>query len=51
LASGAELHVDLLPRASEVLSLARAAVAAGRILDPVDALPIYVRDRVTESSL
>jgi tRNA threonylcarbamoyladenosine biosynthesis protein TsaB len=49
LASGAELHVDLLPRASEVLSLARAAVAAGRILDPVDALPIYVRDRVAES--
>jgi tRNA threonylcarbamoyladenosine biosynthesis protein TsaB len=50
-ASGAELHVDLLPRASEVLALARLAVAAGQILDPADALPVYVRDRVAESSL
>ena len=51
LASGAELHVDLLPRASEVLALARLAVAAGQILDPADALPVYVRDRVAEASL
>jgi tRNA threonylcarbamoyladenosine biosynthesis protein TsaB len=50
-ASGAELHVDLLPRASEVLELARVAAAAGQILDPADALPVYVRDRVAESSL
>ena len=50
-ASGAELHSDLLPRASEVLTLARLAVAAGQILDPADALPVYVRDRVAESSL
>jgi tRNA threonylcarbamoyladenosine biosynthesis protein TsaB len=50
-AAGAELHLDLLPRASEVLTLARAAVAAHKILDPVDALPVYVRDRVAESSL
>jgi tRNA threonylcarbamoyladenosine biosynthesis protein TsaB len=49
--SGAELHVDLLPRASEVLVLARLAAAAGKILDPADALPVYVRDRVAESSL
>jgi tRNA threonylcarbamoyladenosine biosynthesis protein TsaB len=48
-ASGAELHVDLLPRASEVLALARLAVEAGEILDPADALPVYVRDRVAES--
>ena len=46
-AAGAELHADLLPRASEVLALARLAVAAGQILDPADALPVYVRDRVT----
>jgi tRNA threonylcarbamoyladenosine biosynthesis protein TsaB len=50
-AAGAELNPDLLPRASEVLTLARAAVAAGQILDPADALPVYVRDRVAESSL
>ena len=50
-ASGADLHADLLPRASEVLMLARLAVAAGQILDPADALPVYVRDRVAESSL
>jgi tRNA threonylcarbamoyladenosine biosynthesis protein TsaB len=51
LASGAELHADFLPRASEVLTLARLAVAAGQILDPTEALPVYVRDRVAESSL
>ena len=50
-AAGAELHADLLPRASEVLALARLAVAAGQILDPADALPVYVRDRVAQSSL
>jgi len=47
--AGAELHADLLPRASEVLMLARIAVAAGQILDPAEALPVYVRDRVTQS--
>jgi tRNA threonylcarbamoyladenosine biosynthesis protein TsaB len=50
-AAGAEVHADLLPRASEVLTLARLAVAAGQILDPADALPVYVRDRVTQSSV
>jgi tRNA A37 threonylcarbamoyladenosine modification protein TsaB len=49
LAAGAELHANLLPRASEVLQLARAAVAACQILDPTDALPVYVRDRVTQT--
>jgi hypothetical protein len=43
--------VDLLPRASEVLALARLAAAAGQILDPVAGLPVYVRDRVAESSV
>jgi tRNA threonylcarbamoyladenosine biosynthesis protein TsaB len=42
----ASLHVDLLPRATEVLTLARPAVAARQILDPAEALPVYVRDRV-----
>ncbi len=39
---------DLLPRASEVLALARPVVAAGGMLDPAEALPVYVRDRVAE---
>lgn len=49
--AGAELYPDLLPRASEVLALARLAVAGGQIVDPADALPVYVRDRVAESSM
>jgi tRNA threonylcarbamoyladenosine biosynthesis protein TsaB len=47
-AKGAELHPDLLPRAREVLTLARPRVAAGQVLDPTAALPVYVRDRVAE---
>jgi tRNA threonylcarbamoyladenosine biosynthesis protein TsaB len=50
-AAGAALYPDLLPRASEVLALARPAVAAGQILDPDAALPVYVRDNVAEPSL
>lgn len=46
--AGASLHPDLLPRASEILTLARAAVAGGQVLDPTQALPVYVRDRVAE---
>jgi tRNA threonylcarbamoyladenosine biosynthesis protein TsaB len=47
---GAQVLSDLLPRATEILQLARPAVAAGRIVDPADALPVYVRDRVAEPS-
>jgi tRNA threonylcarbamoyladenosine biosynthesis protein TsaB len=47
-AAGAALHPDLLPRASEILALARPRVATRQLLDPVDALPVYVRDRVAE---
>lgn len=50
-AAGATLHSDLLPRASEVLALARPLVAAGKILPPEAALPVYVRDRVAEPSV
>jgi tRNA threonylcarbamoyladenosine biosynthesis protein TsaB len=49
--AGATLYPDLLPRASEILALARPAVAGGRILDPAEALPVYVRDNVAVSSL
>jgi tRNA threonylcarbamoyladenosine biosynthesis protein TsaB len=44
--AGAALEPELLPRASEVLSLARGIVAAGGILPAEQALPVYVRDRV-----
>lgn len=47
-AAGATLRPDLLPRASEVLALARPRVAAGQVLAPELALPVYVRDRVAE---
>jgi len=47
-AAGATLQAQLLPRAAEILALARPRVAARQLLDPVDALPVYVRDRVAE---
>jgi tRNA threonylcarbamoyladenosine biosynthesis protein TsaB len=47
-AAGAVVLSDLLPRAAEILALARHEVAAGRILEPADALPVYVRDNVAE---
>jgi len=50
-AAGAGLHPDLLPRAAEVLQLARTAVAAGQILPAERALPVYVRDRVVAASV
>ena len=50
-AGGARLFPDLLPRASEILALARSMVAGGRILDPAEALPVYVRDNVAEPSM
>lgn len=46
--AGAVLQPDWLPRASEILALARPVVAAGQALDPTQALPVYVRDRVAE---
>jgi tRNA threonylcarbamoyladenosine biosynthesis protein TsaB len=48
--AGATLHLDLLPRASEILALARPLVASGQILDPAGALPVYVRDQVAVPS-
>jgi tRNA threonylcarbamoyladenosine biosynthesis protein TsaB len=45
-AAGATLHPDLLPRAREILALARPVVSEGRILSAEHALPVYVRDRV-----
>lgn len=47
-AAGATLRPDLLPRATEILALARQPVAAGQVLAPEAALPVYVRDRVAE---
>ena len=48
---GVNVFPELLPRATEILDLARPAVAAGQILDPAIALPVYVRDRVAEPSV
>lgn len=39
--------VQLLPRATEIALLAAPAVAAGRLLPPEAATPIYLRDNVT----
>ena len=44
--AGAVVLDDLLPRASEILALARPSVASGQLLPPERALPVYVRDRV-----
>jgi tRNA threonylcarbamoyladenosine biosynthesis protein TsaB len=49
-AQGASLHTRLLPRAREILKLARPAAAAGQALPPELALPVYVRDRVAEAA-
>jgi len=45
-AQGGEVLDRLLPRARDILLLARLAVAAGQVLPPEAALPVYVRDRV-----
>jgi tRNA threonylcarbamoyladenosine biosynthesis protein TsaB len=47
-AAGATLQLQLLPRAIDILALARPQVLAGALLDPAEALPVYVRDRVAE---
>jgi tRNA threonylcarbamoyladenosine biosynthesis protein TsaB len=44
--AGAGVYADLLPRATDILALARPAVTGGRILPAEAALPVYVRDRV-----
>jgi tRNA threonylcarbamoyladenosine biosynthesis protein TsaB len=49
--AGAEVHPELLPRAHEILLLAQPRVAAGELLPPEAALPVYVRDRVVATSL
>lgn len=44
--AGGSLYPDLLPRADEILTLARPRVAAGQILPAEQAVPVYVRDHV-----
>jgi tRNA threonylcarbamoyladenosine biosynthesis protein TsaB len=44
--AGGTLYPDLLPRADEILTLARPLVAAGQVLPPERAVPVYVRDHV-----
>ena len=43
-----EVFDELLPRAADILELAIPDVAAGRVLPPAAALPIYVRDEVAK---
>lgn len=47
---GASLHTQLLPRAREILKLARPAAVAGQALPPELALPVYVRERVVQAA-
>jgi tRNA A37 threonylcarbamoyladenosine modification protein TsaB len=43
-----EVFDDLLPHAAQVLALALPEVAAGRVLAPTAAVPVYVRDEVAK---
>jgi len=42
------VHEMILPRAEDILAIARAEIAAGRVLPPTAALPVYVRDEVAK---
>ena len=42
------VHEMMLPRAEDLLAIARPEVAAGRVWPPTAALPIYVRDQVAK---
>jgi tRNA threonylcarbamoyladenosine biosynthesis protein TsaB len=42
------VFAELLPRAQEVAQLARGEVQAGRVLPPEMAVPVYLRDQVTQ---
>lgn len=44
----AGVQPEWLPRAEEMARLARAEVAAGRVLAPHEAVPVYLRDDVTQ---
>jgi tRNA threonylcarbamoyladenosine biosynthesis protein TsaB len=43
------VHDDLFPRAEEIIRLAIPEVEAGRVFPPEQALPLYLRDDVTQS--
>jgi tRNA threonylcarbamoyladenosine biosynthesis protein TsaB len=44
----ASVHEMILPRAEDLLAIARPEIAAGRVLPATAALPIYVRDQVAK---
>jgi tRNA threonylcarbamoyladenosine biosynthesis protein TsaB len=46
---GGHVHAGLLPRAQDVLLLAVPEIEAGRLFPPEQALPLYLRDDVTQS--
>ncbi len=43
-------YVQCLPTARALLQLAPALIAAGGLVDPEDALPLYVRDKVAQTT-
>jgi tRNA threonylcarbamoyladenosine biosynthesis protein TsaB len=45
------VYAGLLPRAREIICLAVPEVAAGRVLPPEQALPVYLRDDVTHGAV
>jgi tRNA threonylcarbamoyladenosine biosynthesis protein TsaB len=47
-AGAAALLPEMLPSASGILALSRHRAGEGHVLDPAQALPVYVRDRVAE---
>lgn len=49
LADALAAFLDTRPRAEEIALLAAAEAAAGRVLDPEQALPVYLRDEVVQS--
>lgn len=42
------MHAECYPHASDIARLARASFAAGQTVGAADALPVYLRDRVTD---
>ncbi len=48
---GARCEPDAMPRAVGMLNLARALAAQGGAVDAAEALPLYLRDKVAETTL
>ena len=49
--AGARCEPDAMPRAVGMLNLARALAAQGGAVDVAEALPLYMRDKVAETTM